>query len=71
MTGENKNNQIGLLQYKREQKSIFAKIHKAIIDEIISLLLEDQIYEVVKYEKMANEAKKVAEKNINLKKRNK
>jgi hypothetical protein len=37
----------------------------------MTLWLADQIYDVVKDEKMANEAMQVAEKKINLKKRNK
>ena len=57
----------GLRQLKREQIPIIAGILKASIDELMTLWLADQIYEVVKDEKMANEAMQVAEKNINRK----
>ena len=59
----------GLRQLKREQIPIIAGILKASSDELMTLWLADQIYEVVKDEKMANEAMQVAEKNINLKKK--
>ena len=58
-------------QIKREQIPIIAEILKASSDELMTLWLADQIYEVVKDEKMANEAMQVAEKKINLKKRKK
>ena len=61
----------GLRQLKREQIPIIAAILKASSDELMTLWLADQIYDVVKDEKMANEAMQVAEKKINLKKRNK
>ena len=61
----------GLRQIKREQISIIAEILKANSDELMTLWLADQIYAVVKDEKLANEAMQVAEKNINLKKRKK
>ncbi len=61
----------GLRQLKREQIPIIAEILKASSDELMTLWLADQIYDVVKDEKMANEAMQVAEKKINLKKRNK
>jgi transcriptional regulator with XRE-family HTH domain len=61
----------GLRQLKREQISVLANILKASSDELMTLWLADQIYAVVKDEKLANEAMQVAEKNINLKKRNK
>jgi hypothetical protein len=61
----------GLRQLKREQIPIIAEILKANSDELMTLWLADQIYEVVKDEKMANEAMQVAEKKINLKKRTK
>jgi hypothetical protein len=60
-----------LRQLKREQIPIIAEILKASSDELMTLWLADQIYDVVKDEKMANEAMQVAEKKINLKKRNK
>jgi HTH-type transcriptional regulator, competence development regulator len=56
-------------QFKREQIPILAEILKASSDELMTLWLADQIYEVVKDEKMANEAMQVVEKNINLKKK--
>ena len=56
---------------KKEQILQFAKLYKADKDELLTLWLADQIYDVVKDEKMANEAMQVAEKKINLKKRNK
>ena len=59
----------GLRQLKREQIPIIAEILKASSDELMTLWLADQIYDVVKDEKMANEAMQVAEKNINLKKK--
>ena len=61
----------GLRQLKREQIPIIAEILKASSDELMTLWLADQIYDVVKDEKMANEAMQVAEKKINLKKRTK
>jgi transcriptional regulator with XRE-family HTH domain len=61
----------GLRQVKREQISILAEILKASSDELMTLWLADQIYEVVKDEKMANQAMQVAEKKINLKQRKK
>ncbi len=59
----------GIRQLKREQIPIIAEILKTSNDELMTLWLADQIYEVVKDEKMANEAMQVAEKNINLKKK--
>lgn len=59
----------GLRQLKREHISILASILKTNNDELMTLWLADQIYAVVKDEKLANEAMKVAEKNINRKKR--
>jgi transcriptional regulator with XRE-family HTH domain len=57
----------GLRQLKREQIPILANILNASCDELITLWLADQIYALVKDEKLANEAMQVAEKNINLK----
>lgn len=54
----------GLRQLKREQIPIIAEILKASSDELMTLWLADQIYDVVKDEKMANEAMQVAEKKI-------
>ena len=61
----------GLRQLKGEQIPILAEIPKASNNELMTVWLADQIYEVVKDEKMANEAMQVAEKKINLKKRTK
>ena len=58
-------------QLKKEQIPLLAQILKADVEELQTLWLADQIYEVVKDEKMANEAMQVAEKKINLKKRKK
>jgi transcriptional regulator with XRE-family HTH domain len=57
----------GLRQIKREQIPIIADILKASHDELMTLWLADQIYAVLKDEKLANEAMQVAEKTINLK----
>jgi len=54
----------GMRQLKREQIPIIAEILKSNSDELMTLWLADQIYEVVKDEKMANEAMQVAEKKI-------
>jgi len=61
----------GFRQLKREQIPIIADILKVSSDELMTLWLADQIYEVVKDEKMANQAMQVAEKKINLKQRKK
>lgn len=61
----------GIRQLKREQVPIIGEILETSSDELMTLWLADQIYAVVKDEKLANEAMQVAEKNINLKKRNK
>ena len=61
----------GLRQLKREQIPILADILKVEKDELLILWLADQLYDVVKDEKLANEAMLVAEKKINLKKRKK
>ena len=58
----------GMRQLKREQIPILADILKASSDELMTLWLADQIYAVVKDEKLANEAMQVAEKKINSKK---
>ena len=59
----------GVRQLIREQIPILAEIRNASWDELMTLWLADQIYAVVKDEKLANEAMQVAEKNINLKKK--
>lgn len=56
---------------KREQITVLSEVLKADKNELLTLWLADQIYDVVKDEKLANEAMQVAEKTINLKKRNK
>ena len=62
----------GLRQLKRDQIPIIAEILKVNYDELMTLWLADQIYAVVKDEKLANEAMQVAEKNIKqMKKKNK
>ena len=58
-------------QLKKEQIPLLAQILKADVEELQTLWLADQIYEVVKDEKMANQAMQVAEKKINLKQRKK
>jgi hypothetical protein len=60
-----------LRQLKREQIPIIAEILKANSDELMTLWLADQIYEVVKDEKMANEAMQATEEKIKFKKRKK
>jgi transcriptional regulator with XRE-family HTH domain len=56
-----------LRQLKREQIPIISEILKASSDELMTLSLADQIYAVVKDDKLANEAMQVAEQNINRK----
>lgn len=51
----------GLRQLKREQISTIANILKADTDELLTLWLADQIYAVVKDEKLANEAMQATE----------
>jgi transcriptional regulator with XRE-family HTH domain len=58
-------------QLKKDQIPLLAEILQADKVELETLWLADQIYEVIKDEKLANEAMQVAEKNINLKKRKK
>ncbi len=59
----------GLRQLKREQIPTIAHILKADVDDLLTLWLSDQIYAVLKDEKLANEAIQVVEKNIKLKKK--
>ncbi len=61
----------GIRQLKREQIAIIAGAIKANSDELMTLWLAGQIYEVVKDEKMANEAMQVAEQKLNFIKRKK
>ena len=58
----------GLRQLKREQIPTIAHILKADVDELLTLWLSDQIYAVVKDEKLANEAIQVTEEKIKFKK---
>jgi transcriptional regulator with XRE-family HTH domain len=48
-------------QLKKEQIPLLAEILKASSDELMTLWLADQIYAVVKDEKLANEAMDIAE----------
>lgn len=59
----------GLRQIKREQIPVLAEILKSNQDELLTLWLADQIYAVVKGEKLATKAMQAAEKKINIKKR--
>lgn len=61
----------GVRQLKREQIPILAELLKTDKDELLILWLADQLYDVVKDEKLANEAMHLAEQKINLKKSNK
>jgi HTH-type transcriptional regulator, competence development regulator len=61
----------GMRQLKREQIPIIAEILKVSSDELMTLWLADQIYAVVKDEKLANEAMQVTEEKIRFKKRKK
>ena len=61
----------GLRQLKREQIPIIAEILKTSSDELMTLWLADQIYAVVKDEKLANEAMQATEEKIKFKKRKK
>ena len=56
-------------QLKKEQIPILAELLKTDKDELLILWLADQLYDVVKDEKFANEAMQAAEKKINLKKK--
>jgi len=61
----------GVRIIKKEQIPILADILKINKDELLILWLADQLYDVVKDEKLATEAMQMAEKNINLKKKKK
>lgn len=61
----------GVRLIKKEQIPLLAEILKVEKDELLILWLADQLYDVVKDEKFANEAMQVAEKKINFKKRKK
>lgn len=60
----------GIRQLKKEQVQLIAEILKAKSDELMTLWLADQIYAVVKNEKLAKEAMQAAEKNIKVRKVN-
>lgn len=60
----------GIRQLKKEQVQLIAEILKAKGDELMTLWLADQIYAVVKNEKLAKEAMQAAEKNIKVRKIN-
>lgn len=59
----------GIRQLKREQIPIIAEILKVGYDELMTLWLADQIFAVVKDEKLANEAMQVAGESIYLMKK--
>lgn len=61
----------GLRQLKKELIPVLADILKTDKDELLILWLADQVYKLVKDEKLANEAMHMAEQKINLKKRKK
>ena len=56
-------------QLKKEQIPLLAEILKASSDELMTLWLADQIYAVVKDEKLANEAMDIAEGQLKNKKK--
>jgi HTH-type transcriptional regulator, competence development regulator len=58
----------GLRQLRREQIPTIAHILNANEDELLTLWLSDQIYAVVKDEKLANEAIQIAEEKIKFRK---
>jgi transcriptional regulator with XRE-family HTH domain len=64
----------GLRQMKREQIPVIAQILKADKNELLTLWLADQVYEVVQDENLALKAMQVAEEKIKyekVKKKNK
>jgi transcriptional regulator with XRE-family HTH domain len=63
-TAQLSNVEKGLQQLKRELIPIIAGIQKSVKMNLMTLWLADQIYEVVKDEKMANEAMQVTEKKL-------
>ena len=56
---------------KREQVTAISKIFNVPEEDLLSLWLADKVYDVVKDEKLANEAMKLAEKKINFRKHKK
>lgn len=61
----------GLRQLKKEQIKPLSEILKASKDELLTLWLADQLYAVVKDEKLANKAMQVAEEKIKINKKKK
>lgn len=53
---------------KKEQVKQFADIYKVTAEELLTLWLADQVYDMVKDEKVADNALKSVSKNINSKK---
>ncbi len=56
-------------QLKKEQISLLAQVLKADVEELQTLWLADQIYDLIKDEKLANEAMQVVDMKINHKNR--
>jgi transcriptional regulator with XRE-family HTH domain len=54
---------------KKEQVKQFADIYRVTIEELLTLWLADQVYEMVKDEKVADNALKSVSKNIKSNKR--
>ena len=59
----------GSRQLKREHISIIANTLNTSSNELLTLWLADQIYDILKDEQMASEALMLAGENINLKKK--
>lgn len=59
----------GSRQLKREHISIIANALNTSSNELLTLWLADQIYDIIKDEQMATEAMQLAGENINLNKR--
>lgn len=58
----------GERQAKKEYIPLFAKIFKVTIDELLTLWLADQLFDVIQGEPMANKALKSVSKTIKRKK---
>ena len=52
---------------KKEQVAQFAKLYKADKDELLTLWLADQIYDVIKDEDVASKAMDAAQEELNIK----
>jgi len=52
---------------KKEQVFKFANVLKVNVDDLLSLWLADQVYEIVKNEKLGHKALKIVEQQINSK----